>query len=194
MADGTGESHESFEKKRKRSGHKSCAAAECNNRSDNRPDLSYPAFPLDVETRKKCEKVNFLSRVLTTNFVVQSISFPLTLQSQKGYKKGSIPSIFDWAPRKVSQREERLKVRTENIPHAKIKEAPDSVEKDRATPKLLKESPVDCKIAKCCGTLTLEETVETLKSEIEQLKEEITKLKEREYIFTFGLERFGSEL
>ena len=66
------------------------------------------------------------------------------------------------------------------------------MEKDRATPKLLKESPVDCKIAKCCGPLTLEETVETLKSEIEQLKEEITKLKEREYIFKFGLERFGS--
>ena len=85
-----------------------------------------------------------------------------------------------------------MKVRTENIPHAKIKEALDSVEKDRATPKLLKESPVDCKIAKCCGPLTVEETVETLKCEIEQLKEEITKLKEREYIFKFGLERFGS--
>ena len=55
MADGTGESHESFEKKRKRYGHKSCAAAKCNNRSDNRPDLSYDAFPLDVETRKKWE-------------------------------------------------------------------------------------------------------------------------------------------
>ena len=74
-----------------------------------------------------------------------------------------------------------MKVRTENISHAKIKEALDSVEKDRAPPKLLKESPVGCKIAKCFGHLTLEEIVETLKSEIEQLKEEIFKLKEREY-------------
>ena len=80
MADGTGESHERFEKKRKRYENISCAAAKCNNWSDNRPDLSYHAFPLDVETRKKCEEVTFLSRVLTTNFVVQSISFPFTLQ------------------------------------------------------------------------------------------------------------------
>ena len=44
---------ENVEKKRKKYGHKCCGAAKCNNRSDNRPDLSFHAFPKDLKTRKE---------------------------------------------------------------------------------------------------------------------------------------------
>ena len=43
---------ESVEKKRKKCGQKCCAAAKCNNRSDNRRDLSFHAFPKDLKTGK----------------------------------------------------------------------------------------------------------------------------------------------
>ena len=46
---------ENVEKKRKRYGHKCRAAAKCNNRTDNRPDLSFHAFPQDLKTRKEWE-------------------------------------------------------------------------------------------------------------------------------------------
>ena len=43
------------EKKRKKYGLKCCAVAKCYNRSDNRPDLSFHAFPKDLKTRKEWE-------------------------------------------------------------------------------------------------------------------------------------------
>ena len=46
---------ENVEKKRKKYRHKCRAAAKCNNRSDNRPDLSFHAFPQDLKTRKEWE-------------------------------------------------------------------------------------------------------------------------------------------
>ena len=81
-------------------------------------------------------------------------------------KKGSIPSMFEWAPEKVSLREERLKIRTENISHAQTKEAKHSMEKmlqDRDSPMLLKESLSDCKTVKFVGPPTLGEFVENLR-------------------------------
>ena len=42
-------------KKEKKMGHKCCAAANCNNRSENRPDLSFHEFPLDTQQRKMWE-------------------------------------------------------------------------------------------------------------------------------------------
>ena len=35
--------------------HKTCAAAMCNNRSENRPDLTYHKFSLDPETSRRWE-------------------------------------------------------------------------------------------------------------------------------------------
>ena len=46
---------ENVEKKRKKYGHKCCAMAKCNNRSDNRPDLSFHAFLKDLKTGKEWE-------------------------------------------------------------------------------------------------------------------------------------------
>ena len=43
------------EKERKKYGLKCCAAAKCNNQRDNRPDLSFHAFPKDLKTRKEWE-------------------------------------------------------------------------------------------------------------------------------------------
>ena len=40
---------------KKKMGHKCCAAANCNFRSDNRPDLSFHEFPKDYYLKKKWE-------------------------------------------------------------------------------------------------------------------------------------------
>lgn len=45
-------SREQMLKEKKKVGHKCCEAASCNNRSNTRPDLSFPEFPLNKETRK----------------------------------------------------------------------------------------------------------------------------------------------
>ena len=39
--------------KEKKIGHKCCAAANCSNRSEKRPDLSFRAFPSDAQQLKK---------------------------------------------------------------------------------------------------------------------------------------------
>jgi len=57
-------------------------------------------------------------------------------------KKGKGPSIFDWVLWKVSQREKRLNVRTENICCVQTTEALDSVEKERDSPAPFKGSPI----------------------------------------------------
>ena len=108
---------------------------------------------------------------------------------RRDLKKGSIPSIFEWAPEKVSLREERLKTRTENISHAQTKEAKHSMEKmlqDCDSPILLKESLPDCKTLKFSGPPTLGEFVDNLKTEVEHLKGELCKAKEKECFFRFG--------
>ena len=63
---------------------------------------------------------------------------------RRDLKKGSIPSIFEWAPEKVSRRTERLKKRTENISRAQTEEAKQSMTmekqilEDRDSPTLSK--------------------------------------------------------
>ena len=119
---------ENVKKKRKKYGHKCCAAAKCNNRSDNRPYLSFHAFPKDLKTRKEWElhirrgDVYFKSVdhkfCCSEHFRPTDFNVGLTGQ-RRDLKKGSIPSIFVWALEKVSLREERLKIRTENISHTR---------------------------------------------------------------------------
>ena len=45
-------------------------------------------------------------------------------------KKESIPSLFKWAPEKVTLRGECLNIQTENISHAQKEEAKHSMEKN----------------------------------------------------------------
>ena len=109
-------------KKRKKHGHKCCGAAKCNNRSDNRPDLSFHAFPKDLKTRKEWEHRMRRGDVLhfksvdhkfccSEQFRPTDFKVGLTGHRRK-LKKGSIPSLFKWAPEKVTLRDERLKIRT----------------------------------------------------------------------------------
>ena len=103
--------------------------------------------------------------------------------------------MFEWAPEKVTLRDEHLKIRTENFSRAQTEEAKHSVEKilqDLHSPMPLRESLVDCKTVKFFGPPTPGEFVEVLKTEVEHLKEELSKAKEKEYIFKFGLDRFSS--
>ena len=86
-------------------------------------------------------------------------------------------------------RDERLKIRTENISRAQTEEAKHSTEKilqdlDSLMP--LKELLVDSKMRKFFGPPTLGEFVENLKTEVEHLKE-LSRAKEKEYFFRFGL-------
>ena len=193
-----------LEKKRKKYGHRCCAAAKCNNRSDNRPELSFHAFPQDPKTGKEWElrmrrgDVSFKSVdrkfCCSEHFLPSDFKDSLT-GHRRELKKGSIPSIFDWAPAKVSLREERLKIRTENISRAQTEDAKYSMEtkiQECNSPMLLKESLVDCVTEKNFGPPTLDEFVKNLKTEIKNLKEELSKAKEKEYVFKFGLERFAS--
>ena len=175
---------ENVEKRRKKYGHKCCTAAKCNNRSDNRPDLSFHAFPKDLKTRKEWElrmrrgDVYFKSVdhkfCCSEHFRPTDFKVGLTGQ-RRDLEKSLIPSIFEWAPEKVSLREERLKIRTENISRAQTEEAKHSMEKmlqDRDSPMLLKESLPDCKTVKFSDPSALEEFVENLKTEVEHLKGE----------------------
>ena len=139
--------------------------------------------------------------MLITNFVAQSISVPptlkLVLQAKEGIlKKVQFPLYLSGHQKKVSLREERLKIRTENISRAQTEGAKHSVTmekqilQDRDSPTLLKESLLDCKNAKFFGPPILGEFAENLKTEVEHLKEELSQAKEKEHIFRFGLERF----
>ena len=63
--------------KQRKIGHKCCAAAKCDFRSPNRPDLSFHEFPKDVNLRRsgklQCEEEMLLSRPLVISFVVLHI-------------------------------------------------------------------------------------------------------------------------
>ena len=134
-------------------GHKCCAAAKCNNRSDNRPDLSFHAFPKDLKTRKEWELRMRRGDVLHFKVVdhkfccsehFRPTDFKVALTGhRRQLKKGSIPSLFEWAPEKVTLRDECLKIRTENISRAQTEEAK-KILQDLDSPMPLKESLVDC--------------------------------------------------
>ena len=102
-------------KKRKKVGHKCCAAANCNNRSDNRPDLSFHEFPSDKQRRKTWEirmkrgdayfatvgnKYCCSEHFLSTDFK------PSLTGHRRSLKPGAVPSVFPW--KKVDDNEESL--------------------------------------------------------------------------------------
>ena len=184
-------------KKRKKYGHKCWATAKCNNRSDNRPDLSFHSFPKDLKTRKEWElrirRGDVYFKSVDHKFCCKEHFCPTDFKAgltgqRRDLRKGSVPSILQWAPEKVSLREGCLKIWTENISHAQREEAKQSMAKmlqDR-------EGLPDCKTVAFSGPPTLGEFVENFKTEVEHLKEELCKAKEKEYLFRFGLESFSS--
>ena len=102
--------------------HKCCAAALCSNRSDNRKDLIFHAFPKDQILRKTWEikmkrgDKEFAShRVLyccSEHFVETDYRKSLT-GARRDLVKNAVPSIFTWSDHndEVSQRSVRAKIR-----------------------------------------------------------------------------------
>ena len=102
--------------------HKCCAAALCSNRSDNRKDLIFHAFPKDQILRKTWEikmkrgDKKFAShRVLyccSEHFVETDYRKSLT-GARRDLVKNAVPSIFTWSDHndEVSQRSVRAKIR-----------------------------------------------------------------------------------
>ena len=100
--------------------HKSCAAALCNNRSENRPDLIYFSFPSDENLRRiwnqkmKRGDTKFASN---TSLFCCSEHFRKDMKSLCGRRhdlvKDAVPSIFPWSVsnEEGSERSERAKSR-----------------------------------------------------------------------------------
>ncbi|XP_028515121.1 uncharacterized protein LOC110239882 [Exaiptasia diaphana] len=202
-ADDTMEFNQSFSgnvaQKKRKIGHKCCAASKCNNRSDNRPDLSFHSFPKDDEVRKKWDiamkrddkefkHVNS-KFCCSAHFMSSDFKFSITGHKRE-IKKGSIPSVFEWKTAEMcTERGERVASRNQQT---------ESKAKDRLL-RQFKDSlaidnlmlPIEEEVV--YGPLTLEECVNSLQEEVKKL--DIAKLlKEKEAISKFGLERFpGSD-
>lgn len=180
---------------KKKMGHKCCAAAKCNSRSDNRPDLSFHKFPKDADLKKKWEikmrraDVNFKN--IANKFCCSAHFLPSDFkQSLTGHrrdlKKGAIPSVFEWAPVTSDPRGERLKLRSKLIV-----ESEQEIENEHCEKPLAGSSISSGKDMVVFGPATLEEFIDEKREEAEQLKEELARAKEKEYLFKFGLERFS---
>lgn len=105
--------------------HKCCAAALCNNRSDNRKDLIFHAFPLDQSQRKIWElRMKRGDGKFTSNTSLFCCSEHFTAKDYKtsltgrrhDLVKNAVPSVFAWSVDhdKESGRSERAKVREDN--------------------------------------------------------------------------------
>ena len=102
--------------------HKCCAAALCNNRSDNRKDLIFHAFPKyqilwktqEIETKRGDEKFasNTALYCCSEHFVETDYRKSLT-GARRDLVKNAVPSIFTWSDRndEVSQKSERARIR-----------------------------------------------------------------------------------
>lgn len=193
--------------RKKKSGHKCCAAAKCTFRSDNRPDLSFHEFPRDGDLKKKWEVAmrrgdsSFKSiknkSCCSAHFLPSDFKDSLT-GHRRELKKGVIPSVFDWKSA-TTERGDRLKLRTEAIATQKRQETVQSLAV-AGTSRMVsvgssKGSPTescltDNKLA-YFGPRTLEEFISETKEDSENMKVELARAKEKEHIFKFGLERFS---
>ena len=88
--------------KQRNSSHKCCAAALCNNRSDNRQDLIFHNFPLDEKLKKIWDQMNHGDKKFASNSSLFCCSEHF---SEKDYRKSltgkrrdlvknAVPSIF----------------------------------------------------------------------------------------------------
>ena len=96
---------EQMMRKGKKVGHECCTAENCNNLSDNRPDLSFHEFPSDKQRRKTWEirmtlgdayfatvenKFCCSEHFLSTDFQ------PIMTGHRRSLKPGAVPSVFLW--------------------------------------------------------------------------------------------------
>ena len=102
-------------KKGKNVGHECSAAQNCNNRSDNRPDLSFHEFPSDKQGRKtwgiRVKRGDAYFATVENKFCCSehflSTDFQPSLTGhRRSLKPGAVPSVFPW--KKVDDHEESL--------------------------------------------------------------------------------------
>ena len=186
--------------KKKKMGHKCCAAANCNFRSDNRPDLSFHEFPKDDYLKKKWEvkmrRGDATFKNIANKFCCSAHFLPSDFkQSLTGHrrdlKRGAIPSVFKWAPVTSDPRGERLKLRNEMIAKSKSEQQTEHGPDEQQLAGSSISSYSSGRNMVVFGPRTLKEFINEKKEEAEQLKAELARAKEKEYIFTFGLERFS---
>ena len=183
-------------KKKKKVGHKCCAAANCNNRSNNRPDLSFHEFPLDKQRRKTWEirmkRGDAYFATVTNKFCCSEHFLPTDFKPsltghRRSLKPGAVPSVFPWT--KVDDellcRAKRLKTRCEASESAKV-EVNNNHNKQHQEDRMSERND-----SAVYGPPTLQEWVEEIKKENERLLHELQESKTKERIYKFGLERFS---
>ncbi|XP_068684327.1 uncharacterized protein [Montipora foliosa] len=171
------------EASKKHLSHKCFTAALCNNRSDNRKDLVFHAFPQDQILRKtwaikmkRGDKKFASNRALyccSEHFVETDYRKSLT-GARGDLVKNAVPSIFTWSDHndEVSQRSERARIHREKttMPFA---------------------GPLDMETESTTGTF---EAMTASKNNPQEanLDAEIYDLRQRLSLSKFGLERFAS--
>ena len=92
-------------KKGKNVGREYCATQNCNNRSDNRPDLSFHEFPSDKQGRKtwgiRVKRGDAYFATVENKFCCSehflSTDFQPSLTGhRRSLKPGAVPSVFPW--------------------------------------------------------------------------------------------------
>ena len=194
---------EQMVKKRKKVGHKCCAAANCNNRSDNRPDLSFHEFPSDKQRKKTWEirmKRGDASFATVGNKFCCSDHFlstdfkPSLTGHRRSLKPGAVPSVFQWT--KVDDHEEslgrakRLQARCEAASESAKAEVSAHQKKEQQDE--ISDRSNEQNDSVVYGPPTLEEWIEAMKKENERLHHELQESKSKERIYKFGLERFSN--
>ena len=139
-------------------------------------DYLNPAFNNSAQKFKSVENKYCCSE----HFVPNDYRISLT-GHRKDLKTGAISSVFPWSSAKSHVREERLRLRTQaKISHKEI---------ERSEESLLSDEVQDS--VNFIGPPTIEQFAEEKCLEVEILKKELSKAREKEYVFTFGLERFS---
>ena len=194
---------EQMVKKRNKVGHKCCAAANCNNRSDNRPDLSFHEFPSDKHRKKTWEirmKRGDASFATVGNKFCCSDHFlstdfkPSLTGHRRSLKPGAVPSVFQWT--KVDDHEEslgrakRLQARCEAASESAKAEVSAHQKKEQQDEISNRSNEQNDSVV--YGPPTLEEWIEAMKKENERLHHELQESKSKERIYKFGLERFSN--
>ena len=90
-------------KKGKNVGHEYCATQNCNNRSDNRPDLSFHEFPSDKQGRKTwgirmkrgdAYFATVANKFCCSEYFLSTDFQPSLTGHRRSLKPGAVPSVF----------------------------------------------------------------------------------------------------
>ena len=172
--------------------HKCCAAALCSNRSDNRKDLIFHAFPKDEILRKTWEiKMKRGDQKFASNralyccsghFVKTDYRKSLT-GARRDLVKNAVPSIFTWSYHndKVSQRSVRARIHGDKMTKSFAGPLDMETESATGTSEAMTASKNNPQEADLGG-----------KAQDGDLVAEICDLRQRFSLSKFSLERFAS--